>query len=82
VFVDDLLHFVIEQLDVVVVVDWRYSVEVVQRRLQDVVLEGYGVDVAHVTVLVLRDSRWVARYVQAAGDQAMVTEACRLDGDS
>ena len=30
----------------------------------------------------LRDSRWVARYVQAAGDQVMVTEARRLEGDS
>ena len=53
-FVDDLLHLIVEQLDVVV----DRSVEVVQRRLQDVVLEGCDVDAAYVTVLVPRDSRW------------------------
>jgi len=31
------------------------------------VLEGCDVDAAYVT-MVLRDSRWVARYLQAAGD--------------
>jgi len=64
VFVDNLLHLVVEQFDTVI--DSRRAVEVVQRRLQNVVLEVIEVDATYVSVLVLDDGRRVARYVQAA----------------